>query len=364
MSEPPEILLARHADRDRLRRDLDRGAVERVRRGAYLRTGRASGAGREGVGDLADGALRGERRGPVSAFASAQGARESARLRMRAVSLQLLAPVFSHESAATWWGWPTWTVPARTHVTQGTRRAGTAAADVARHFSRLPGGDVVERDGLLVTSRERTLVDVARTAHPLAGLVVADAALADGVDREAVLDRVAALGPVRGSRRARVVLDLADPGAESPWETWLRYLALRAGLPRPVTQHPIRTRLGTFRADIAWPEHGVLAEFDGRVKYTDGALGTGYDGAQALFAEKRRTDAIVEATGIVPFRATAQDRPDPTAARLLARFPRRFAPQPTPPRPSSTPPWPADAMGVGVRAVVVQFERTRARTPD
>ncbi|WP_425954932.1 hypothetical protein [Xylanimonas sp. McL0601] len=302
MSEPAEILLARHADRDRMRRELRRGDVDLLRRGAYL-------VPHDGV-DSDRRRLR-----------THDGARDLALLRMRAVNVQLRTPVFSHVSAAAWWGWRTWSVPERTHVTQASRRAGTAATDIFRHFARLPEADVVEREGLLVTTKERTLLDVARTEHPLAALVVADAALADGVDLKAVLGRAVALGPVRGCRRARCVVELADGGAESAWETWLRYLALRVGLPRPVTQAPISTRLGTFRADLAWPEYRVLAEFDGQVKYVDGALGAGYDASQALFAEKRRTDAIVEATGIVPFRATARDSPDSTAARLLARFP-------------------------------------------
>jgi hypothetical protein len=35
------------------------------------------------------------------------------------------------------------------------------------------------------------------------------------------------------------VLDLDDPGAQSPKETWLRLLVIRAGYPRPTTQIPV-----------------------------------------------------------------------------------------------------------------------------
>jgi hypothetical protein len=285
------VQLARESDRDRVRREVRRGELVRVRRGAYLEP-------------------------------SERSARELARLHVRAVARQLRAPVFSHDSAALEWGWPLWHLPSRSHVTQGTRRAGSASPDVVRHFAHLPDDDVAAHGGILLTTKERTLLDVVRVSHPLAGLVVADAALADGVDREAVLARAVALGAARGARVARCVLELADPGAESAWESWLRYVALRAGLPRPTTQWPVPTRLGTFRADLAWPEHGVLAEFDGQVKYRDGAFGAQYDGSRALLAEKRRTDAIAEATGLVPVRVTARDAPDEVAARLVARFPR------------------------------------------
>jgi hypothetical protein len=168
------------------------------------------------------------------------------------------------------------------------------------------------------------VVDCLTTVHPLEGLVVADWAVARGLrlpDAAAVLD---ARTKRNGRARARLLLDRADAGAESPWESWLRYVALRAGLPRPRTQYPIDTQIGKVFVDVAWPEHGVLAEFDGLVKYVDGSFGKDYDARRALFEEKVREDAIVEATGIRPVRFVARQAPDPdaVAARLLARFPK------------------------------------------
>jgi len=142
-----------------------------------------------------------------------------------------------------------------------------------------------------------------------------------GADREMALRRLNALGRVPGSRLARWVLTNADAGAESPGESWLRYIVLRAGLPTPVTQWEVRTRLGTFRVDLAWPRHGVLGEFDGRIKYQNGAFGPGHDGADAWFNEKRRGDAIAEVAGAYPVRVTAKDSPESTVNRLLAAFP-------------------------------------------
>lgn len=43
----------------------------------------------------------------------------------------------------------------------------------------------------------------------------------------------------RGIRNAWRAIDLVDPGAESPGETWLRLLLIRAGFPRPQTQIPV-----------------------------------------------------------------------------------------------------------------------------
>jgi hypothetical protein len=71
----------------------------------------------------------------------------------------------------------------------------------------------------------------------------------------------------RGAARARAVLPVADPLAESPMESVLRWLIHTAGLPRPVLQHSIRDKAGLFlgRADFAWPDRKVLVEFDGNV---------------------------------------------------------------------------------------------------
>lgn len=52
----------------------------------------------------------------------------------------------------------------------------------------------------------------------------------------------------RGIRRARIALDLVDPGAESPRETWLRLLLIRAGFPPPQTQIPVYDEYGQLVA--------------------------------------------------------------------------------------------------------------------
>ncbi|ACZ30916.1 hypothetical protein Xcel_1897 [Xylanimonas cellulosilytica DSM 15894] len=299
MITTPGILISRDHDRAELARATRRGEVERLRSGAY-RVVDPAGSGIEYDSD------------------------ELARV--LATHQQLTSPhVFSHETAALIWGYRLWTAPRRTHVIQGYRASGRAARDLSRHYVTLADDDVATRYDLAVTSPVRTVVDCALTMHPLEGLVVADAALAAGLDRQAALAHLAARAGAPGRRRARLVLELADAGAESAWETWLRYLAARTGLPRPTTQHVVATRLGRFRVDLAWPGHGVLAEFDGRVKYRDGAFGKRYEGETARFEEKRRADAIEEATGRGLLRVTARDRPAEVEARLLARFPQEVA---------------------------------------
>lgn len=290
-----DILVAREHDRFALRTAHRAGDVRRVRRGAYVST-------------ADDG-----RPGTASA-----GHRD----RVLAVHRQLRAEhVFSHDSAAFLWGLALWHEPDRVHVIQEYRAGTTAARDIARHRDRI--GHVVELDGIPATDLTRTVVDCLTTMPPLAGLVLADSALRRNVAAAAVLEALETRRRPNGGARARLLLSLADGGAESPWESWLRYSALRLGLPRPRTQVLVRTRLGPFRVDVGWPEHGVLAEFDGRIKYTAGAIGPRHDADSALFDEKRREDAIAEATGIRLLRFTARDaaRPAETAERPLRRFP-------------------------------------------
>ena len=47
------------------------------------------------------------------------------------------------------------------------------------------------------------------------------------------------------------------------------------------------------RTDFAWEEHGLLGEFDGRVKYGR-LLRPGQQPGDAVFEEKRREDAVRE----------------------------------------------------------------------
>lgn len=80
-----------------------------------------------------------------------------------------------------------------------------------------------------------------------------------------------ALSGARGIRHLREALGLVDGGAESPQETRLRLLLVQSGIPRPVTQIPVRDDRGRVvrRIDMGWPEWMVGAEYDGEQHFTD-----------------------------------------------------------------------------------------------
>src|SRR5207248_1080239 len=73
-------------------------------------------------------------------------------------------------------------------------------------------------------------------------------------------------GSPPGTPAARSVLRHADRLAESPLESVVRGRCVLLELPMPRLQ----VWVDDFtRADFFWPEHGVVGEADGRVKYAD-----------------------------------------------------------------------------------------------
>ena len=202
---------------------------------------------------------------------------------------------FSHESAAALWGLALWRDPTTTHLRQAGRPA-QGKMPVRRHVGAVPREHQAQVNGLPVTSLELTAVDCARSLPPLDALVVADAAWRAGADPARCAALLDTLQGRNGARQARDVLALADPGAESPQETAIRFHLLAAGLPAPQTQVKVPTWCGTYWSDLGYPQWNILIEYDGRTKYV----------GDEWFREKRRLDAIIEANNRI-VRTTTED---------------------------------------------------------
>ncbi|MFP5021047.1 hypothetical protein [Pseudonocardia phyllosphaerae] len=230
-------------------------------------------------------------------------------LRARAAAPDL-APdaVFGFATAAVLLGLPLWRVRLDTvHLLRPRPNGARTRGGLQVHSGRLPPDDVAVLDGLRVTTAARTAVDLARTLAPEQALVPLDAALQRAVvatrtarhdpaaaTSEQVTEVLLRTGRTHGAPAARRLLALADPLCESPGESRSRLRMHLAGLPAPVTQWPVP---GTsHRADFAWPELGVVGEFDGRLKYGR-SLRPGDDVNEVLWREKRREDRIRE-TGL------------------------------------------------------------------
>ncbi len=205
--------------------------------------------------------------------------------------------VVSHQSAAVLWGLPLWGAPlGRVHVS----RRPPASSEVGRylrcHVLRLPDDDVTSLDGVAVTTPARTLLDLALTLPAEPAVVALDGALRLGrAGQEDLRDRLDAVGPVPGSRRAARAIGFADGRSESVGESRSRVLLHRIGLPPSALQFQVRADEGRLlgRTDFAWEEERVVGEFDGRVKYGR-LLRPGQDPGDAVFEEKRREDAVRE----------------------------------------------------------------------
>jgi hypothetical protein len=190
----------------------------------------------------------------------------------RVAAVLLTAPegaVVSHFTAAAIWGLaiPLQRDEPPVHLTVATGSSVRGRKDRCIHRSPFVSAEVTRSKGFPVTTPARTWRDLAAVLEPPALLAVADQ-LVDGRCVLGDLERQLQARPTgRGAARARAVLPVADPLAESPMESVLRWLIHDAGLPRPVLQHSIRDAAGLFlgRADFAWPDRLVLVEFDGNV---------------------------------------------------------------------------------------------------
>ncbi len=132
-------------------------------------------------------------------------------------------------------------------------------------YDRLFLDEVATVDGVAVTSPLRTAFDLGRRP-PLVEAVVAVDALAHkhGFDPQEII-RVGYRHPnARGAAQLPVVARLADPLSDSPMETRIRVVLVRAGLPSPVLQHPV----GPYLLDLAYPDRMLAIEYDGREHLT------------------------------------------------------------------------------------------------
>jgi hypothetical protein len=116
----------------------------------------------------------------------------------------------------------------------------------------------------LATAPAWTAVEVARTLRRPRALAVLDAALRSGLCTDAELtSAVAEQKGRRGIVKVRALLPYADGRAESPMESEARLVFIDGGLPSPELQFEIIDRQGRLRrVDFAWPDFGVVAEYE------------------------------------------------------------------------------------------------------
>lgn len=211
-------------------------------------------------------------------------------------------PVISHWSAAAIHDLPVvgaW--PKLVHVIVPPTTGGRSRNGVVKHALRLQDIDIVEIDGMLVTSLPRTIVDVAGSSSPFSAISMIDRALHIDrhgkhpplVQRHKLLATRESMLPFRGHARSLDLIEFAETAAGSPLESASRYSMRTIGCPRPRLQMSFFDDDGFIGdTDFDWPDFGHIGEADGAQKYFDPEYMAGRSPKQVLLDEKNREDRL------------------------------------------------------------------------
>ncbi len=214
-------------------------------------------------------------------------------------------PVFCSLSAAILHGLPVYGfVSSPVHTLCPPGRRASDSRGVKRHAWARVDGQVVEIAGLTATNLPRTLADVARSMTPERAIGCLDAGVSelvgpittDPAAREhacgIVIRALEQLPRGNGSARARGLVELADPLAESPLESVSRLYLVRLGFEVATQVEVPAPRGGTYRIDFEFLGQNAFGEVDGKSKYTDAAARRGLSAEEIVYREKTREDWI------------------------------------------------------------------------
>ncbi|MCK0176776.1 type IV toxin-antitoxin system AbiEi family antitoxin [Mycolicibacterium sp. F2034L] len=182
---------------------------------------------------------------------------------------------------------------------------------------RFADDEIVTVRGVPTTSPARTALDIA-CRRPVDRAVAEIDALARAThlkvaDVELLVERYPGR---RGMKAAREALALADAGAESPRETWLRLLVIRAGFPPPQTQLKIYDdRYGVLvgEVDMGWEAVKVALDYEGEHHRM----------TRRVFNKDIRRSELITELGWIHVRVTVEDTPAVIVRRLQAAWDRR-----------------------------------------
>lgn len=177
------------------------------------------------------------------------------------------AQFFSHTTAAALWGLP---LPTRgsesLHVSARPPDREPRTRGVTGHRLDLPIELSTLRHGLPVPTPAESWAQLGALNSVDDLIAIGDAILTRQLAERADLEEAAQRLTRRGVSRLREALPLLRPGAESPRETAVRLIVVRAGLPEPELNIDLCDEDGRFlaRLDLAYPEYRVAVEYDGR----------------------------------------------------------------------------------------------------
>ena len=214
----------------------------------------------------------------------------------------------------------------RIHVTCLGRPIARTTQDVVYHQGGYTEDEVMSVGPHLVMAPVRAGLEAASLTDVASGMVILDSV----VDQKlGTLEEIHAgferFSGWPNSRRLQITVRLSRKGANSVGESLARHLMWTQRLPEPVLQFEVRDDRGNLIGvtDFAWPEAGVLGEFDGMIKYGR-LLRNGETPGAAVEREKKREDRLREETGWLMIRLIWAElfRPGPTAARVRRQLER------------------------------------------
>ncbi|HET9500968.1 MAG TPA: type IV toxin-antitoxin system AbiEi family antitoxin domain-containing protein [Marmoricola sp.] len=231
----------------------------------------------------------------------------------------------SHTTAAAAHGLRLWQPGLdRVHLTQLRGGVGGITDDIVYHVGRVAPEDLQVQGERQLVVPIRAALETAALHSVEEGLVVLDSLVDLGM---AGLDEMhqayARMKKWPHCGRLQVTVRLVRKGAQSVGESRSRYLCWRQHLPEPALQFEVRDGSGNLigTVDFAWPDHRLLGEFDGRIKYGR-LLKPGQDPGDVVFAEKEREDLLREITGWAMIRLGWRDLdlPHVTAQRIRRKL--------------------------------------------
>ena len=197
--------------------------------------------------------------------------------------------VVSHRSAACLYGLLPET-DSDVDVTVPGRNLGRRRGIRRHRVKTLPPQDATVMRGLRITTIARTICDLAATESARATEQAFQEALYRRIVTTRAIEAVIAREPTRrGSPIIRALLD--DPRlTRSEKERKILKLIDQAQLPKPLTN----VRVHGYLADVYWPSHGLVLEFDGWDAH----------GHRLAFESNRKRDQVMVAAGLRVLRVT------------------------------------------------------------
>jgi very-short-patch-repair endonuclease len=179
---------------------------------------------------------------------------------------------------------------------------------------RFQPNEVTSLGGITVATPARAGFDLARHLRGATAVAHLDAlARATRITKQDLISLVDRYPGARGNKRARLLIEMMDAGAESPKESWLRLVLVNAGFTPPTTQ--IRVTGGQFVAyfDMGWEHQMVALEYDGDHHRTD----------REQYVKDIRRAEMLERLGWQVVRVIKEDRPRDIVERVSRALGRR-----------------------------------------